>query len=79
MTEVERLRMWLLNDEGLYQQVQAAAQYADPATGVAALQDSIVHALRFDKLTAFQLEFMPNVDHWRTVDMLQELLEDERA
>lgn len=79
MTETERLRMWLLNDEDLYLSLRNAAIRVAPEHALQYLQDSIEMALDFNNLTPFQLDFMPNVNNWRIVDMLQELLEVERA
>lgn len=80
MTDVERMRMWILNEESLY----LALRYASAVHGrgdhaVQYMKDVVEIALDIENLTPFQLEFMPNMDSWEMRAMISELIEEEQT
>lgn len=76
MTDVERMRMWILSDESLY----LALRYAsETAHAVQYMKDVVEIALDIENLTPFQLEFMPNMDSWEMRAMISELIEEAQT
>lgn len=77
-TEAETLKLWLLNDEGLYMLISDAALNT-PEGDVDLVTDGLSEALGFDNLTPFQLEFMPNLSSFEVRAMIAGLIDEHRA
>lgn len=76
-TDADALRLWLMNDEGLYSLIVEAALNG-PDTAVDYVTEGLEIALDFDNLSAFQLEFMPRMDSWQVRDMVAALISEQR-
>ncbi len=77
-TETDRLLFWIENDEELYDRILSVKRFLKLSTNDAIpwIVDMIEDALGFDELTPMQLEFMPDLQYWYTVDKLQDFYEE---